>query len=76
MFENEEKSENKRNDVFVSFLCNACNQEIEASADLAGQVVDCPACGEKITVPDADETPPALKEALKSRTIRIELDSL
>ena len=76
MSENEENSENKRDDVFVSFLCNSCHQEIEASADLVGQIVDCPACGEKITVPAADETPPVLKEALKSRTIRIELDSL
>ena len=69
-------SENKENDGFVSFLCHNCHQEIEASVDMIGQNVDCPACGVKISVPAADETPAVLKEALKSRTIRIELDSI
>ena len=69
-------SEKKENDGFVSFLCHGCHQEIEASADMVGQCVDCPACGEKLTITAADETPEVLKEALKSRTIRIELDSI
>jgi len=69
-------SEKKENEGFVSFLCHNCHQEIEASTDMIGQSVDCPACGVKITVPAADETPDVLKEALKSRTIRIELDSM
>ena len=69
-------SENKENDGFVSFLCSGCHQEIEASKDMIGQSVDCPACGIKLTVPEVDETPAVLKEALKSRTIRIELDSI
>jgi len=69
-------AENKENEGFVSFFCSGCHQEIEASVDMIGQSVDCPACGEKLTVPAADETPDVLKEALKSRTIRIELDSI
>jgi len=68
--------ENMNNNGFVSFLCSHCHQEIEASVDMIGQPVECPACGEKLTVPAADETPDVLKEALKSRTIRIELDSI
>lgn len=78
-------------DNFASFLCPSCNTEIEASPDLIGQETECPACGAKITVP-APQPPAAGKDgvvrhgvcdddarrtqALKSRTIRIELSDL
>ena len=73
---------------FVSFRCGNCNTEIEASPDMIGQTTECPACGSRITIPDTpaaddsvvrhgagDEDPSAL-EAMKSRTIRIELGDL
>ena len=71
---------------FVSFRCGNCNTEIEASPDMIGQTTECPACGARITIPDAktddvvrhgvgDVDPDAI-EAMKSRTIRIELGDL
>lgn len=68
---------------FVTFTCPSCHQEIEAATDLAGQEAECPACGTLITIPqqtdpalaDAQsEMTPAQRDAMKSRTIRIELD--
>ena len=72
---------------FTSFLCPSCRTEIEASPDLIGQETECPACGEKLTVPDCrdagarrhgmGESPDArARQAMKSRTIRIELGDL
>lgn len=69
---------------FVSFLCNACSQEIEAPIDMAGSQAECPACGSVMVIPYVSEpgTTQALRaghvdskmtEAAKSRTIRIEL---
>ncbi len=73
--------------TFISFICEACNQEIEAPADLAGRETECPACGVTLTVPyvstpgtlwggpleNTSGPTPAQAEAMKSRTIRIEL---
>ena len=53
---------------FVSFVCSACSQELEAPRETIGQTVECPACGAHILV-----APP---DAMKSRTIRIELGDL
>lgn len=59
---------------FIAFICKGCNQEIEASCNLAGEEMECPACGRKIIVPHPDDAPtPAQIAAMKSRTIRIEL---
>lgn len=69
--------------AFVSFRCSKCSTEIEASPDMIGQETECPACGTRIVIPapvaDAvirhtpgDDDPEAI-EAMKSRTIRIEL---
>ena len=71
------------NPDFSCFLCNNCKTEIHASCDMIGQEAECPACGAKLTIPDAvddgigrhgpeDEDPDAV-QAMKSRTIRIEL---
>lgn len=74
---------------FTSFLCPSCSTEIEASLDMIGQETECPACGAKIKVP-AQEAPvddhvvrhaqgdndKARTQAMKSRTIRIELGDL
>lgn len=68
--------------AFVSFRCDKCSTEIEASPDMVGQETECPACGTKIVIPEpkadvvrhsvGDDDPEAI-EAMKSRTIRIEL---
>ena len=71
---------------FVSFRCDSCRTEIEASPDMIGQETECPACGARIVIPSApandvvrhgvgDDDPDAI-EAMKSRTIRIELGDL
>ena len=73
-------------DGYTSFLCDHCHTEIEASPDMIGQETECPACGAKIIIPDdrsrtadgvsrhaaGDDDPDAM-QALKSRTIRIDL---
>jgi len=69
--------------AFIPFVCPSCRQEIEASRDMIGQPTECPACGVKLVVPaepaapaaDATSTPEQL-EAMKSRTIRIELGDI
>ena len=72
---------------FTSFLCDHCHTEIEATLDLIGQETECPACGAKIVVPSAEvndgvvrhgpgDNDKARTQALKSRTIRIELGDL
>ena len=69
---------------FTSFVCTRCKTEIEASSDMIGKETECPACGAKIVIPDnrpndgvsrhavGDEDPDTI-QALKSRTIRIDL---
>lgn len=71
---------------FTSFLCPSCNTEIEATTDLVGQSTECPACGAKLTVPpptedkvirhNSDDLDKSHTQALKNRTIRIELEDL
>ncbi len=75
-------SNNEEN--FTSFHCPACNTEIEATLDMIGQSTECPACGVKITIPDnrgddvvrhgPNNSDTVRTQAMKSRTIRIELD--
>ena len=73
--------------AFISFVCPACHQEIESPADMASQKTECPTCAALIQVPSESEpdtlwASPAKKasgpskeqkDAMKSRTIRIEL---
>jgi len=35
----------------LSFECGRCHVELEADQSLGGQLLDCPACGEKVRVP-------------------------
>lgn len=70
-------------DGFTSFICERCKTEIEASPDLIGQETECPACGAKLTIPDNREDglkrystssiDSTVQQAMKSRTIRIDL---
>ena len=72
--------------TFISFRCDNCHTEIEASPDMIGQRAECPACGDRIVVPErredgvlrhasGDDAPRSI-EAMKSKTIRIELGDL
>jgi DNA-directed RNA polymerase subunit RPC12/RpoP len=76
----------KNEDGFTSFACRACSTEIEASVDMIGEETECPACGAKIIIPDnqrddvvrlgPDDNSLANENAMKSKTIRIELSDL
>ena len=69
--------QNAENDKYVAFICTACHQEIEAPENTVGQQVECPACGAKLVVPDRSQaSTQAQLDAMKSRTIRIELSDL
>ena len=70
--------ENAKDEEFVAFICSTCHQEIEAPLATVGQQVECPACGAHIVVAPAEEQAPtqAQLDAMKSRTIRIELSDL
>jgi DNA-binding protein HU-beta len=70
---------------FVSFVCKACGQEIEAPIDMVGMSVDCPTCATSLTVPlaNAPKPPPSKTPPTKgskpdsaSMTIRIDLSDL
>ena len=41
-----------------SFACPSCKQVLEASDDMAGQVVECPACQQQITIPCPETAAP------------------
>lgn len=69
--------------AFTEFVCPRCNTEIQASPDMIGQKTECPACGQHLVIPDnrgdglarhrAEDDDPDQQQAMKSRTIRIEL---
>jgi len=43
----------------IAFVCPKCQQHLESSPDLAGQLLDCPGCGQPIEVPYPKKpTPP------------------
>ena len=72
--------------AFISFRCGNCHTEIEASPDMIGQETECPACGTRIVIPEptsdgvlrhtAGDDDPRSIEAMKSKTIRIELGDI
>ena len=41
----------------VIFNCPKCEQELAVDSSGAGSEIDCPSCGERIVIPDADEVP-------------------
>ena len=73
-------------DTFSNFLCDRCHTEIQASPDMIGQTAECPACGARLVIPApakedvirhaAGDDDPETIEAMKSRTIRIELGDI
>lgn len=67
----------------ITFHCAACHQEIEASPDMIGETAECPSCGMALTVPPVSDatvhdshapTDARTREAMKSSTMRINLD--
>ena len=42
----------------ISFACPNCKQVLEAPDDMAGQVVECPACQQQMTIPGAEAAAP------------------
>ena len=74
------------NETFTNFVCDSCHTEIQASPDMVGQETECPACGARLVIPAprpddvirhavGDDDPETI-EAIKSRTIRIELEDI
>ena len=72
--------------AYTSFLCSSCGTEIQATPDMVGQEAECPACGARLVIPGpgddgvlrhaaGDDDPDSLN-AMKSRTIRIELEDI
>lgn len=71
---------------YTSFLCEKCHTEIQASLDMIGQDAECPACGMHLIIPDNRDdgivrhgpeiSDKSRAQALKSRTIRIELEDI
>ncbi len=67
----------------ITFVCDACKQEVEATRDLIGEKLLCPGCGAPIIVPEkstpaptqeaAQEANPKVAQAMKNRTMRIDL---
>ena len=68
----------------INFNCPHCQQELTAPEEMAGQSIECPACGKPFDVPGgiiempaAEYTPPptmsATGDADKGKTVRIEL---
>ena len=64
-------------ELLVSFIRTSYRQDIEADASKIGQTVECPACGAHLVVKPPEQTPTqAQLDAMKSRTIRIELSDI
>ena len=42
----------------MEFECPGCRQTLEAPEDMAGDIVECPACGTQIAVPAPEATDP------------------
>ncbi len=75
-------------ETFIYFACTGCGQEIEAPLEMAGSSAPCPRCDRDLQVPaslsqgataDEDEElaemDQVLFQAMKKRTIRIELSA-
>lgn len=64
----------------INFDCHKCGQNIDAPENMAGLIVECPACNGVIRIPkvnagDSTANVRQDSERLKSSTIRIELPS-
>ena len=44
----------------IKFSCSHCQQSLEADLDMAGQEVECPACGKPVIIPQVPVVPPPI----------------
>ena len=56
--------------VEIKFNCPHCQQSLEASEDMAGDLIDCPTCSKAIQVPSQPKTKLALKTPQKPQLQR------
>ena len=57
----------------VVFKCRNCEQELSADPSLAGNEIDCPNCGVKLVIPEAEGPPePRIIDAMASSAARKE----
>lgn len=57
----------------VIFKCRHCDQELSVDASGAGTEIECPSCGGKIVIPEADAPPePRIIDAMASSAARKE----
>ncbi len=63
----------------ITFVCDACQQEIEATIDMAGTQAECPNCGAAIMVPmfspGASSEDDEMTPEMKNRTMRIDINN-
>jgi TM2 domain-containing membrane protein YozV len=56
----------------INFDCPHCNQNLDAFPDMAGETIECPACGEAIAIPSPTPKTPSKakgkKVVIKKRT--------
>ena len=77
------KEEEPPPEQMISFVCESCKQEIEASRDMIGETTLCPGCGAPLVVPSesvantlhdtTQEKDPKVASAMKNRTMRIDI---
>jgi len=46
----------------INFDCPHCSQNLDAPEDMMGVEIECPACGETITIADGSTSAPAVAE--------------
>jgi hypothetical protein len=46
----------------IEFVCPGCEQTLEAPAEMAGEVIECPSCQTAMTIPAAEEPMPGEPE--------------
>ena len=61
----------------ITFACANCRQSLEAPEEMAGEAIDCPACGHSITIPSPAAPPTqAAAPACPSCGAGLETDSV
>jgi DNA-directed RNA polymerase subunit RPC12/RpoP len=62
----------------IKFNCQSCNTELEAPAEMAGEVVECPSCSQNITIPNqsgaVDSVPPTGNSSNACSNCQVEMD--
>lgn len=53
----------------VIFNCSKCSQELEVDEAAVGQQIDCPSCGEKLTIPPPDPNRKPKSESIPASAV-------